>query len=344
MTASWILKQCMEYFVTSPLALCQVWSALWLHLEFEAVHGVLCDQPLGTVPSVECFMTASWNLMQCMEYFVASPLALCQVWSALWLHLEFEAVHGVLCDQPLGTVPSVECFMTASWNLIQYMEYFVTSPLALCQLWSALWLHLEFEAVHGVLCDQPLGTVPSVECFMTASWNLIQLLEYFVTSPLALCQVWSALWLHLEIWGSAWSTLWPAPWHCAKCGVLYDCIFNFEAVYGVLCDQPLGTVPSVECFMTTSWIWGSAWSTLWPAPWHCAKCGVLYDCILKFDSVHGVLCDQPLGTKPSVECFMTASWNLIQCMECFVTSPLALSQVWSALWLHLEFWGSAWSA
>ena len=29
--------------------------------------------------------------------------------------------------------------------------------------------------------------------------------------------------------------------------------------------SPLALCHSVECFMTASWIWGRAWSTLWPA-------------------------------------------------------------------------------
>ena len=104
-------------------------------------------------------------------------------------------------------------------------------------------MHLEFGEEHGVLCGQPLGTVPSVERFMTASW----------------------------IWGRAWSTLWPAPWHCAKCGALYDCILNLGKSMEYFVTSPLALCQSVECFMTASWIWGRAWSTLWPGPWHCAK-------------------------------------------------------------------------
>ena len=349
----------------------QNWFAqkLFIHciLNLGAVHGVLHGQALALCQSVECFMTASWSWGQGMEYFVTSPLALCQVRSALWLHLEVE-----------GSAWST------SWP----------APWHCAKVRSALWLHLEVEgsawstswpapwhcakcgvlydcilklrAVQGVLRDQPLGTVPSAECFMTASWSWGQCMEYFVTSPLALCQVRSALWLHLEVEGSARSTSWPVPWHCAKCGVLYDCILKLRAVHGVLRDQPLGTVPSAECFMTASWSWGQCMEYFVTSPLALCQVRSAYDCILKLRAVHGVLrdqplalCqvrsalwllravhgvlrDQPLGTVPSAECFMTASWSWGQCMEYFVTSPLALCQVRSALWLHLEFEGSAW--
>ena len=136
------------------------WSALWLHLELGEEHGVLCDQPLGTVPKCGVLYDCILNLGKSMEYFVTSPLALCQVWSALWLHLEFGEEHGVLCDQPLGTVPSVECFMTASWIWGRAWSTLWLVPWHCAIVWSALWLHLEFGEEHGVLCDQPLGTVP----------------------------------------------------------------------------------------------------------------------------------------------------------------------------------------
>ena len=48
------------------------------------------------------------------------------------------------------------------------MEYIVTRPLAVCQGWSALWLHFELGAMHGVHRDQALGRVPRLECFMAA--------------------------------------------------------------------------------------------------------------------------------------------------------------------------------
>ena len=48
------------------------------------------------------------------------------------------------------------------------MEYIVTRPLAVCQGWSALWMHFEIEGMHGVHCDQALGSVPRLEYSMDA--------------------------------------------------------------------------------------------------------------------------------------------------------------------------------
>ena len=169
-------------------------------------------------------MTASWIWGRALNTLWPASWHCAKVRSALWLHLKFGEEHGVLCDQPLGTVPKCRVLYDCILNLGKNMEYFVTSPLALCQ---------------------------SAECFMTASW----------------------------IWGRAWSTLWPAPWHCAKVRSALWLHLEFGEEHRVLCDQPLGTA---------------------------SKCGELYDCILNLGKSMEYFVTRALALCQSVECFMTA--------------------------------------
>ena len=77
------------------------------------MHGVHCDQALDKMPKVGVLYGCTLKLKACMGYIVTQPLAVCQGWSALWMHFEIEGMHGVHCDQALGSVPRLECFMEA---------------------------------------------------------------------------------------------------------------------------------------------------------------------------------------------------------------------------------------
>ena len=235
--------------------------------------------PLNSLyrPIVKCFMTA--HQRQCMEYIHGDQaLALCQVRSALWLHLrfggnawstswlrpwqcakwgvlyvstwDFGAMLGVHHDSGLGSVKSEECFMTPLGIWGQCLEYIVTQALAVCQMRSALWLHLGFGGNAWSTSWLRPWQCEKWGVLYDSTWDLGQCLEYIVTQASAVCQVRSALCLHLGLGGNAWSTSWLRPWQCEKWGVLYDSTWDLGAMLGVHRDSGLGSVPSEECFMT----------------------------------------------------------------------------------------------
>ena len=70
---------------------------------------------------------------------------------------------------------------------------------------------------------------------------------------------------------------------------------------------------------------------------------MLYGCILKLGATHGVHCDQALDKMPKVGVLYRCTLKLKACMGYIVTRPLAVCQGWSALWMHFEVGGNAWS-